>query len=321
MVFAGVDGQPHNLFPAETLNFMPRVGLAYTLSKSTAIRAGYGIYYLDNGIVSRVGPYQLGYSQTTTLIPTNNNGVSISATLQNPFPTGILTPTGKMRGPATNLGQALSFFDTGLHTPYMQRWNWTLQQILPGRLSLQLGYAGSRSTDLRIAKNYDALPDQYLSTLPVRDQATINRLTSQVANPFYPLLPGTGFSGTTISVAQLLQPFPQFTSMTSTTSQGYSWYHSMQAVVERRFANGISGKLTYTFSKQMDAITYLNPGDPAPYRQYREMTARIMSASPPFTICHSAKEDSCFPNRPHQCAGSLEVGNSAGWSISGAALP
>ena len=266
VVFAGVDGQPHNLFPAETLNFMPRVGFAYTLSKSTAIRAGYGIYYLDNGIVSRVGPYQLGYSQTTTLIPTNNNGVSISATLQNPFPTGILTPTGKSAGPMTNAGQALSFFDTGLQTPYMQRWNWTLQQILPGRLSLQLGYAGSRSTDLRIAKNYDALPDQYLSTLPVRDQATINRLTSQVANPFYPMLPGTGFSGTTVSVAQLLLPFPQFTSMTSTTSQGYSWYHSMQAVVERRFANGISGKLTYTFSKQMDAITYLNPGDPAPYR-------------------------------------------------------
>ena len=47
----------------------------------------------------------------------------------------------------TNAGQALSFFDTGLQTPYMQRWNWTLQQILPGRFSLQLGYAGSRSTD------------------------------------------------------------------------------------------------------------------------------------------------------------------------------
>ena len=60
VLFAGIGGQPRKLFPAETLNFMPRVGFAYTLSKSTAIRGGYGIYFLDNGIVSRIGPYPLG---------------------------------------------------------------------------------------------------------------------------------------------------------------------------------------------------------------------------------------------------------------------
>jgi hypothetical protein len=266
LLFAGVGGQPRTLYPAGAGNFMPRIGFSYNPFKNTVIRGGYGIYYLDNGIVSRYGPYQLGYSQTTNLVPTINNGVTFTANLQNPFPTGIVAPTGNGNGAMTNVGQGVNFFDTGLKTPYMQRWNWTMQQVLPGSFSLQVGYAGSRSTRLRIAKNYDGFPDQYLSTLPVRDQALINRLSQQVPNPFYPLLPGTGLAGQTVSVAQLLLPFPQFTSMTSTTSQGYSWYHSLQAQVERRFANGFNFQFSYTFSKQMDALNYLNPGDSMPYR-------------------------------------------------------
>ena len=100
----------------------------------------------------------------------------------------------------------------------------------------------------------------------MRDQATINRLTTQVRNPFYPLLPGTSLGTQTVAVSQLLLPFPQFTGMTATTNQGYSWYHSLQAMIERRFASGFSFQFSYTFAKQMDAITYLNAGDPMPYR-------------------------------------------------------
>ena len=121
---------------------------------------------------------------------------------------------------------------------------------------------------MRIGKNYNGVPDQYLSTLPVRDQTAINRLSSRVPNPFYPLLPGTtaNLIGPTAPVSQLLLPFPQFAAMTSTTSQGYSWYHSLQVLADRRFARGLSLQGSYTFAKQMDAITFLNTGDPMPYR-------------------------------------------------------
>ena len=59
--------------------------------------------------------------------------------------------------------------------------------------------------------NLNFIPASYLSTSPERDQATINRLTANVANPFAGLLPGTTLNGSTVQLQQLLLPFPQFT--------------------------------------------------------------------------------------------------------------
>ena len=45
---------------------------------------------------------------------------------------------------------------------------------------------------------------------------------------------------------------------------GYSWYHSMQVRFERRFTAGLSASLSYTWSKMMQASSYLNDGDMRP---------------------------------------------------------
>lgn len=37
------------------------------------------------------------------------------------------------------------------------------------------------------------------------------------------MLPGTSLSGSKVSVAQLLLPYPHFTGISLTSSQGYSW--------------------------------------------------------------------------------------------------
>ena len=60
----------------------------------------------------------------------------------------------------------------------------------------------------------DFVPRSYLSTSPARDQATIDRLTATVANPFAGLIPGQSLNGTTTSLAQLLRPSAQFTGVT-----------------------------------------------------------------------------------------------------------
>src|SRR4029453_278825 len=45
LTFAGVDGQPRGLYETPKNNFMPRLGLTYTLNDQTVLRGGYGVYY------------------------------------------------------------------------------------------------------------------------------------------------------------------------------------------------------------------------------------------------------------------------------------
>ncbi len=265
LTYTGQGGQPREVFDG-TGNFMPRFGFSWNPKKDTVLRGGYGVYFLDTGVTSRFGPYILGYNQTTSMTPSLDGGITYRSTLSNPYPDGILAAVGSRNGVNTYLGQAISFFDTGLKPPYMQRWNLNVQHMLPGKFLLETGYAGSRGTRLRISKNVDGLPLQYLSKLPYRDQATIDSLSRATPNPFYPLLSGTSLAAMNLGTSQLLLPYPQFTSMTTTTSQGYSWYHGWQSRIERRFAQGFMLQLSYTFSKLMDAITYLNAADPVPYR-------------------------------------------------------
>ena len=51
-----------------------------------------------------------------------------------------------------------------------------LQRELPGGTVLELAYIGNHAVHLLLNRNMDALPAKYLSTSPVRDQATIDYL-------------------------------------------------------------------------------------------------------------------------------------------------
>jgi hypothetical protein len=87
-----------------------------------------------------------------------------------------------------------------------------------------------------------------------------------VQNPFYnlPEFAGGGLTGKTVGAQQLMRPYPQFTGLTTVTNNGFSWYHSMQLRVERRFANGFTVSGAYTWSKFMEAVEMLNASDPGP---------------------------------------------------------
>ncbi|MCL4401440.1 MAG: hypothetical protein M1436_02070, partial [Acidobacteria bacterium] len=196
------------------------------LRPTTVIRAGYGVFYDTVG--SKYQAIQSGFSQSTPVVASLNNGLDFVGSLADPLPGGLLPALGPDGGLSTNVGQSVSFFPERIVNSYAQRWSFGIQHQFLNEYVIDLSYVGNRGTMLPIVRQYDPVPARYLSTLPVRDQATIDFLSAQGRNPFAGLLPGTGLNGVNVSRSQLLRPYPQFTGVTSATNDGYSWYHSLQ---------------------------------------------------------------------------------------------
>jgi hypothetical protein len=262
LTFAGNGGLPRALWTGDRNNFAPRIGFAWNPRKSTVLRGGYGIFYVPLG-ADRVAVNQSGYTARTMLVPSTDNGLTFIASLSNPFPNGWSPRPGASEGLATDAGRGVSFFNENGVNGYMQRYSLGIQRQLPGSFVLDVSHVGNRGAKLAASRQYTPIPNQYLSKLPARDQAAINHLSTQVPNPFYPL-PGTNLAGTNVARSQLLRPYPHFTSLTANEPVGYSWYHSLQTSIERRFRNGVTFQFNHTWSKMMEATGFLNGGDPMP---------------------------------------------------------
>jgi hypothetical protein len=259
LTFPGVSGQPRTLYNRDTNNLMPRIGVAYAIGAKTVLRAGWGLFYGPLGNQRR-DVNQLGFSQSTSLIPSLDNGLTFRAPLSNPFPDGILEPPGASEGLLTFAGRSIDYFDENPRAPLQQRWQIGIQRELPQRVLLEASYVGNRGSSLETTRDFRPLPLDYLSQSPLRDQPVIDRMTTNVANPFFGLLPGTGLAGQSVSRAYLVSgpEYMHFTGMTSTDYAGYSWYHSLQVKTERRFATGWTLNAAYTWSKAMQAVSRLN---------------------------------------------------------------
>lgn len=267
LTWVNQNGRGRSPYDSDRGKWLPRVGLAYQIDTKTVLRSGYGIYYDTLG-VDKFIPIQTGFSQATPIQASPDNGVTYISTLADPFPSGLIAPLGAAGGLATNLGQAIQFFDPKLKPAYSQRWSLGLQRALPGRFLIELSYVASRGTNLGATQQINGTPERYLSTLPTRDQKTIDFLTAQFPNPFAGLNPVYGFQ---IQRANLLRPYPHFGDISVTEPRGYSWFHSLQVRAEKQFSNGYTLQAGYTFSKWMQATEFLNPTDVRPYRVVSDM--------------------------------------------------
>ena len=275
LAFAGVNGESRGLYETPKKNFMPRIGLAYKLDEKTVVRAGYGIFFGFLG-QRRGDIVQSGFSTTTPLVVTLNNGVSFVETLSNPFQSGLAAIPGASQGAQTFLGRNLGtgvggnptpgFFNPKPLSPYMQRWQLGFQRELGHGFVADVSYVGNRGTHIEIFRNINAVPNRFLTTNPTgRDQALVNYLSANVPNPFAGMTQiDPGMRGTNIARDRLLRPYPHFGDLWATTNEGYSWYHSLQLGAEKRFSKGYTVAASYTFSKFLEAIDLLNQGDPRP---------------------------------------------------------
>jgi hypothetical protein len=268
LLFATSDNR--GFWESDKNNIMPRLGFAYQLDDKTVVRGGFGIYTAPFVID---GVNQTGFSQATNIVPTLNAGLTFApacttcGNLFNPFPTGVADPPGATLGLATFLGRDLDLTPVVRSNAQTQRWELSVQRELPGHWLVEAAYIGNRASDITTGSDtndnivINAIPRQYLSTSLVRDDATNNFLTANVANPFQGLLPGTNLNGTTVQRQQLLRPFPEFGRIRTRRDDGKAIYHAGQFRIERRFTRGFTLLTSYTVSKTMEEVTRLNESD------------------------------------------------------------
>jgi hypothetical protein len=257
-----MDDSQRGTYDFDTNNFQPRVGFAYQMNDKTVVRGGWAIYAVP-ALFDISGIYQPGFSQGTSIVPSLDTGVTIRATLDNPWPDGVATPPGAANGPNTFLGRTIGRFNDDLSyvSGQSMRWVLSLQRELPGQWVVEGAYVASRSYDLSTDFNRNPVPREYLSTSNVRDTATINFLTATVPNPFAGLLPGEGLNGTA-QRQQLLRPFPQFQNIDVRRYDGSSHFDSVQGQLRKRFSGGYMFETSYTWSDFKEKVTRLNDTDP-----------------------------------------------------------
>lgn len=248
--YAGIHGNPTETGKPLAAKLAPRFGFAYSVNDKTVVRGGYGIFWAPTFFNFQNA---IGYSQTTSIVTSTDGNFTPSATLSNPYPSGLLQPTGNALGGLSGIGQAVTLYSpTTESAGYVQQYSFEVQRQAPAGFVFTAGFLGSHSLHLLEAgQNIDQLNPAYFPL-----GSTLNQ---KVPNPFY-TNGGVGTIGTpTVSRAQLLLPYPQYTSLALALSDSAaSRYYSFYFKAQRRFSNGLSLLASYTWSRSMDNVTGLN---------------------------------------------------------------
>ena len=246
-------------------NFQPRLGVAYHPMNKTVVRAGYGLSY-----VATFNPSgNQGFSQSTPYIASPNANVDFSGSyLNNPYPAGILTPSGSKGGLSTFLGQSVTFTNPDRVIPRVHQFSIGVQRELPARSVLEVSYVGSRSQQLNSSQNLNVVSMAQLlqyganASPNLTDTCSATSTLCKYANPFFGVLP-TGPNAASTTRQQLLLPYPQFTGVTENNiPMGKSWYNSLQVRFDKRLSHGLNLLVSYTHANWLNATGWLNAQPP-----------------------------------------------------------
>jgi hypothetical protein len=161
------------------------------------------------------------------------------------------------------VGDAVSFYNQDRKIPYVWQYSAGFQYELFHGSLFEASYVGSQTLAVQSSKNLNSL---------TADQLALGTTALNVTqpNPFYGVLPTASSRGqqATISRRNMILPYPQYTSVTeSGISIGKSWYNSFQFKYQQRYKHGFTTLVSYTNSKNMEAVAFLNGGDPLPSRE------------------------------------------------------
>ena len=217
------------------LNFGPRLGVVGRITDKTVARAGYGMVWIEMaGITTPFTTPVFPFLQTVS-----------QRTLDNVVPAFTLAAGPTVEPipltPNAGVGQGVFSVDRDLGSGYVQQWNTSVQRELTSNISVEIAYTGSKITRV-------GLPDTNLNQLTVEQLAQGTALLQRVVNPYFGTIPRSSSLGDpTIPVAQLLKPFPQYTTVSLYRNNvGTTIYHGFYTKVEQRFSGGLSYLVSYT---------------------------------------------------------------------------
>jgi hypothetical protein len=239
--YLGRDGQTRAARQLHKLNFGPRLGVVGRVTDKTVVRTGYGLIWIEMaGITTPFTTPVFPFLQTVS-----------QRTLDNITPAFILATGPSVEPipltPTAGLGQGVFGVDHDLGSGYVQQWNTSIQRELTANIAVEAGYIGSKITHVGI-------PDTNLNQLTVEQLALGSPLLRRVPNPYFGTIPRSSSLGDpTIPVAQLLKPYPQYTTVSLYRNNvGNTIYHGFYTKVEQRLSRGVSYLVSYTRSKLMD---------------------------------------------------------------------
>lgn len=219
MVFA-TDGSTYDraLIEPDRNNVAPRVGFAYTPWSRMVVRGGYGVFYTHTVRQGREG--LLGFNPpylVDNLLQTSVTGAAAVASaapfhLVNGYPSGLLDPNS-LSPTVMRRGQ-----DPDQRTPYIQQYNIGVQYELMTDLVLDVAYVGNKGTKLNGFRN-------------LNQRAVI-----------------TNANGSQSAGAR---PYPAFGDIQWMENRVSSSYNSLQMRLDKRFSNGLSGMVSYTWGEAL----------------------------------------------------------------------
>jgi hypothetical protein len=256
-----------------TNRVQPRIGFSWQPYTGTIVRGGYGLfsalnqgstYYADrveNGVVQINYNYS-GCGANNVLSATNTNTkptVSCSsvpgtgtqaAALRfpnvpfqptGPSISGALVPTGgtvpSVAGPTVVGAQSFHGLDPNFVPPYAHEADLSVEQALPGKMSLSVGYVGTRGMRLPVFIDANLLGKTPSGLRTYNVQDINNNVVKQLTVPVY-------------------LPTDRINQNIATYNVGFSkantWYNSLAATVRRPFSNGLEAILNYTWSHASD---------------------------------------------------------------------
>ncbi|MGH9630466.1 MAG: carboxypeptidase regulatory-like domain-containing protein [Bryobacteraceae bacterium] len=324
----------HTLNGQDLNNFQPRFGFAYSPFESgrTIIRGGYGIFYdrpsaaFMNTVFSNYPflreievtapsgrvPITAAFSQQDINLPFNRflpnrvvftGGTTGNFQLRDATPVtrqadGTPNPTDPSTGQPFlgNVAETFEFhaIDRNLKTPYIQQWNFGIQQELARDLALEARYVGTKGTRLLQAlafnQSYDlndpSTPDyvyERLNGAYVAGGAPRGSLNAGATARERGLGRAFGFTDPLTGEVNLNFGAPPSSETSRVVipfeargvilgfnipealllqSSGNSVYHGMQLGLTKRFSQGLQFRLAYTFSKALD-YSSVDPGSTA----------------------------------------------------------